>query len=455
MPKVLVLTAIDSSGSAGLTAAVEAIRSQGVEAFPVATALTGQRVINDRVEPRIEMPRERILEIIKLNEPYDLAFLGLSPISAEELGYRSVVDPAIKTSYGAPLAKLEDVKKTIRGAYVITPNASEAKLLAGSDDISYALEALSEYSERVIITGVEGKDLIRTPHGRIVEIKPRGIAVGYRDLRGSGTLYAATIAALIAKGYNVIDSAREAKRLVEISSALSVYNDSLKADMQVTLRSKAIEAESYKKLKEAIEELLAIKTLPKALPEVGSNFAYALPRAATEDDVFGISGRIVRSKRPLKANLVGEITLGGSGHIARAILAMMRYYPRLRACMNIKFSERVIEALKEMFVVSFYDRREEPEEIKRQEGKTTSRGISQAVERAKSLYGEKEIDIVYHRGDWGKEPMILVFGREPREVVEKIKKIIDLYDAPSRACTLSYAFLAPLDTQDALLRCAA
>ncbi|MGB0856019.1 MAG: thiamine-phosphate synthase family protein [Nitrosopumilus sp.] len=35
-----------------------------------------------------------------------------------------------------------------------------------------------------------------------------------------------------------------------------------------------------------------------------------------------------------------------------------------------------------------------------------------------------EPDIIYHKGDFGKEPMIIVFGTTPDNVLEKILKII-------------------------------
>ena len=33
-------------------------------------------------------------------------------------------------------------------------------------------------------------------------------------------------------------------------------------------------------------------------------------------------------------------------------------------------------------------------------------------------------DVIYHKGDFGKEPMIMVFGRNPDDVLKKILKII-------------------------------
>ena len=38
--------------------------------------------------------------------------------------------------------------------------------------------------------------------------------------------------------------------------------------------------------------------------------------------------------------------------------------------------------------------------------------------------GGRVPDLVYHLGDWGKEPMILVFGRDSMDVVEKVRRLI-------------------------------
>ena len=32
-------------------------------------------------------------------------------------------------------------------------------------------------------------------------------------------------------------------------------------------------------------------------------------------------------------------------------------------------------------------------------------------------------DIIYHKGDMGKEPMILIFGKNPNDVIKKTSKI--------------------------------
>ncbi|GEM_PF-2367914 len=431
MGRVLVVTPVDSSGASGLTAATEAIRAVGADPYPVPSAFTIQGIVNTDVKS-FGVPKEYIIEAIRKNEPYDAAFLAVSPVVPEEVGTKCVVDPVFKTSYGAKLFDLEGVKRLIKGAYVITPNYEEAVVITGSKDVESILEELSEYSERVIVKNVNGYDYVRTPHGRIVRISPKTPAVGYRDLRGTGTFYASTIAGLISNGYNPVDAARIAKRLVEMSSALSVYTGSRKTDTLIYLRSEKIKKETRERLIEGIKNVIRLEKLPALMPEVGSNFGFALPRASDKNEVYGITGRIVRVKKPPGVVVAGEVKLGGSSHIARAIVAMMRHYPEIRSCMNIRYDPRIIEAIEGEFLVSYYDRREEPEEVKRVDGRTTQRGIDQAVRRGIEKYGKRPLDVVYHTGDRGKEPMILVFGRDPNDVYEKIRRILEILEDKNR-----------------------
>jgi hydroxymethylpyrimidine/phosphomethylpyrimidine kinase len=45
-------------------------------------------------------------------------------------------------------------------------------------------------------------------------------------------------------------------------------------------------------------------------------------------------------------------------------------------------------------------------------------GVSQALSK------NPDADIIYHTGGMGKEPMIIIFGQNPQEVVDKVKKIL-------------------------------
>ncbi|KEQ56331.1 Thiamine-phosphate synthase ThiN protein, partial [Marine Group I thaumarchaeote SCGC AAA799-N04] len=59
----------------------------------------------------------------------------------------------------------------------------------------------------------------------------------------------------------------------------------------------------------------------------------------------------------------------------------------------------------------------EPKNVKIQ-GSTIRWGISSALKNSKRIP-----DVIYHKGDFGKEPMIIVFGKTPENVLEKILKI--------------------------------
>ncbi|WP_335755193.1 thiamine-phosphate synthase family protein [Thermococcus gorgonarius] len=57
--------------------------------------------------------------------------------------------------------------------------------------------------------------------------------------------------------------------------------------------------------------------------------------------------------------------------------------------------------------------------MKRAKKGTMEWGIESAVKRS-----EKRPDLIYHLGDWGKEPMVLIFGRSALEVVERVELLL-------------------------------
>ena len=111
-----------------------------------------------------------------------------------------------------------------------------------------------------------------------------------------------------------------------------------------------------------------------------------------------------------------KLTCGttGSSHLAKYILGVIKHDSTKRAAVNLKFSDEALAVLeKRELEVSFYDRREEPEEIKRTEGMIIPWGVEQAIKRI-----GKVPDVVYHRGDVGKEPMIVIFGEQAYDLAK-------------------------------------
>ncbi|MEM1619596.1 MAG: thiamine-phosphate synthase family protein [Fervidicoccaceae archaeon] len=181
--------------------------------------------------------------------------------------------------------------------------------------------------------------------------------------------------------------------------------------------------EVLENLQRALGTLAASSSLIISLglvPEVGINVAMSLPSkyARGPEDVAAFPGRIVAAEGLLRA--LGPPTFGASRHLARAILAVQKSHPVVRAAVNVRYSEKLVEAAQWLGLnVSSYDRREEPEEVKAREGATIPWGVGVALEK---LRGARP-DVIYHVGDYGKEPMLTVFGERATDVVDKLVRM--------------------------------
>jgi hydroxymethylpyrimidine/phosphomethylpyrimidine kinase len=112
-----------------------------------------------------------------------------------------------------------------------------------------------------------------------------------------------------------------------------------------------------------------------------------------------------------------------SKHVAATVLVAQRFETTVRAGMNIRFSEeilRVCERLK--LTVSSYDRTREPPEVKSTEGRSTIWGAEEAIKAIGRVP-----DIIFHRGDWGKEPMITILAPTATEATKIAQNIAAEY----------------------------
>jgi len=176
-------------------------------------------------------------------------------------------------------------------------------------------------------------------------------------------------------------------------------------------------AKAVKELKQALDKIKKCKNFTDLIPEVGTNIAYALKDAKDIEEVAAVPGRIRNAMgKPVFLNP----KFGGSRHMACAVLSIMEFDKEKKCAMNIKYDEKVLNVCKKMgLTVSFYDRRDEPEELKGKEGESLPWGIEQAVKKA-----GKVTDIIYDLGDWGKEPVIKIIGKNPKEVVDIVVSLV-------------------------------
>jgi hydroxymethylpyrimidine/phosphomethylpyrimidine kinase len=447
--RALTIAGSDSGGGAGIQADLKTFASLGVHGMSVITSITAQNTYEVRavfdlplniIEAQFRAVAEDIgVDASKTGMLSNSDIVKLVANLVKNYGLPVVVDPVMIAKSGASLLKEEAVEALMRYlipvATVVTPNKFEAERLAGLSINSlsdakkaakYIVEELG--AQAVVLKGghIEGDESVDILYysGTFKEFRAKRIHT--KNTHGTGCSFSAAITAELAKGKPIDEAVKIAKMFITtaIEHGLQLGRGSGPVNPIAWL---AIPAEKFfvlENLQRAVEILEESGHLVSTLvPEVGMNIVMALPKPYAKglDSVAGVMGRIVRVGGKVKA--VGPIAFGASRHMARAVLKAMEFDERFRAVANIRFDEELIEIAKGLgYSVSFYDRSQEPVEIKSVEGATISWGVEQAVTRVKRVP-----DVIYHKGDWGKEPMINVFGFTAVDVAEKILKLAKAY----------------------------
>jgi len=447
--RALTIAGSDSGGGAGIQADLKTFAALGVHGMSVITSITAQntyevRAVFDLPLNIIEAQFRAVVEDIGVDAS-KTGMLSNSDIVklvanlVKNYGLPVVVDPVMIAKSGASLLKEEAVEALMRYlipvATVVTPNRFEAERLTGLSINSlsdakkaakYIVEELG--AQAVVLKGghIEGDESVDILYysGTFKEFRAKRIHT--KNTHGTGCSFSAAITAELAKGKPIDEAVKIAKMFVTaaIEHGLQLGRGCGPVNPIAWLAVPAEKLFVLENLQRAVEILEESGHLVATLvPEVGMNIVMALPKPYAKglDSVAGVMGRIVRVGGKVKA--VGPIAFGASRHMARAVLKAMEFDERFRAVANIRFDEELIEIAKGLgYSVSFYDRSQEPVEIKSAEGATIPWGVEQAVTRVKRVP-----DVIYHRGDWGKEPMINVFGFTAVDVAEKILKLAKAY----------------------------
>jgi len=432
MKTVLTIAGVDSGGGAGIAADLKTFAALGVHGACVVTSLTAQNtkgILDSFDIPAgfIEEQFDAVVGDIKidcaktgmLSSP-DIVRTVANLIRKEKLPL--VIDPVMAAQAGGTLLKNEAVQVLIDEllplSIVVTPNVREAETLSGIkikdiNDVQKAAKIIHELGARaVIVTGghLEGTDVLYSD-GEFTLIEGKLIKGG---THGSGCTHSAVITAELAKRTILVEAAHRAKKFVEQAIARSVKIGGGVSPVN-QLGYELSEAGRYRVIKnveEAVELIENNKDFSNLIPEVGCNIAMGIQDASMVSDVAAVSGRIVRLKGAPHA--VGCVAFGASSHIARIVLTAMHYDDTMRAAMNIRYSEEALTVCKELGMeVESFSREDEPEGVS-----TMEWGVADAI-----LRGGRTPDVIYDKGDVGKEAMIRLLGREAMEVAGRAIKI--------------------------------
>ena len=440
MKRVLTIAGSDSGGGAGIQADIKTITLLGGYAMSVVTALTAQntkevRAIHALPPAFIGQQLDTVLSDIGADAAKTGMLFNTPAIEAvaDRLSAygmkRIVVDPVMVAKGGNTLlvdeARGTLVKCLIPMAMLVTPNIPEAEVLSNKSistekDIYEAARIIKAMGPKyVLIKGghfvgpandilYDGKDFfefsrerVHTPH-----------------THGTGCAYSAAIATYLAMDLEIQQAVERAKDFIHTAIRCAVPLGMGHGPTNVYAPF-ARDLERYRVLDALQTSLVRLQkaSIGHLIPEVQSNLGYALPFAETRAHVAAFPGRLVRLGETIVS--VHGPAFGASRHMASIILTTMRHDPRYRSAMNLRFSESRVRQCQALgWRVRAFDRTHEPDDVKKREGSSLEWGTEMVLSA-----GTKIPDVIYDRGDIGKEPMIRVLGQTPHEVVDKVLQL--------------------------------
>ena len=422
---ILSIGGSDTSSGAGIQSDIKRFSNNGFYPFTVITALTSQNTKKiTSIEPvskrSLELQMESVLsdfhiDAVKIGMVFNTQIIKAIHSKLKNSKFPIVVDPIIKSTTGRLLLKknaLPDYRKMIIPlADVITPNRYESKILTGITDARKAAKKIQSMgAKNVIITGFTESnnkiyDFILEPNNQY-KISGKKLPIVNH---GSGCDYSASMTESLAKGLPISKAVKIAKKFVYQS-----IKNSINIGKGINITHQEIPKDALS-LHNSIDEFRQIKNIHRVIPECQTNFVFAKTNPKTINDVLGISGRLVKTGKEIET--AGQIVYGGSQHVASAVIEVNKKFPEILSCINIKYDKKIILKAKKLgLTVLSYDRIKEPKKIKSKENSSIIWGVANSLKN-------KCPDLIYHKGDIGKEAMILIFGINPNNVIKKVSKL--------------------------------
>ncbi len=223
LKKLLILSALDPSGGAGMSADVKTSHSLGVYSCPVITALTYQNtcevrgafVFNREV---VEKQLNAVVDDVKIDFAKAGAFMRCCYAKLLwEKDIPFVYDPVIAATVGFKFSEAEECAKIAKFCDVLTPNVSEAEAICRALNLKY--ESVEEMCEkiheelgcRVVVTGKT--DVVYD--GKKFK-KISSVHTGF-EVHGTGCVYSTALACYLIS-FELFEAAKLARAFVSKSA---------------------------------------------------------------------------------------------------------------------------------------------------------------------------------------------------------------------------------------------
>jgi hydroxymethylpyrimidine/phosphomethylpyrimidine kinase len=433
----LTIAGSDSGGGAGIQADLKTFMAHRVHGLSIITSLTAQNT--REVRDVFNVPTDFIeSQFEAVHRDFQVGAAKTGMLSEEKIikavskkigDYPLVVDPVMVSESGGRLLETSAVEtlkeELIPKAVLVTPNIFEAEILADMkinslEDMKKATRKISRLGCSTVVKGghLNAVDVLHMDN-KIYTFEGAKLK---GEFHGSGCVYSSSISANLALGFDLVTSVSNAKHFMSgvLESAYSPGKGDLKAVNPLRIGFEVEVDDVLLTLRRAVLQLESLQGLHRLSPEVGMNICFARVGATQVEDVAGVSGRIVKTGNQIRG--VGSLGYGYSNHVARVVLSVMAKNGAARSAMNIKYSPELIKKIAGVldFKIAFFERKDEPEGLS-----TMEWGTKNAIEKLGFLP-----DLIYDRGGLGKEPMIRIIGKNPIDVVSKLKSILEVFDEP-------------------------
>ncbi len=438
-PVALTVAGSDSSGGAGIQADLRAFAVVGVHGTTVVTAVTAQnsrgvRSINPIPVHEVGAQFDSVAQDMgprwaKTGMLHDGKMVRMVADKVSEHGIPFVVDPVLRATSGDSLSEIgmaeSMVLELFPHATLVTPNVEEASLILRGRNIGdvkemkMAAEDIREMGPGAVL--LKGGHLDVT-HGVVdVLCTDRGVFEEFRHPRrpgafhGTGCALSALITGYLAKGEPLERAVARSERVLQtmIASAYHAGGGAKFLDHMAPVKMAALRWEVARQVRLAarqVEQML----IDEWLPEIGTNIVYALPKATVAEEVAALSGRIHRVCKHAQA--MGHVNFGASKYMATVVLAAIRVDPDMRAALNIRRTEDHLRRAREAgLVVASFERSLEPADAP----KDVEWGTLEAIRVTGAVP-----DVIEDSGGKGLEPVMRVLGKDPAELVDKVRRIM-------------------------------
>jgi len=453
----------DPTCGAGIQADIRTFDRCGVHPFSVITAITYQSATEFYGFKSLSDDLNKQLDAIFTSYPVKFVKIGMIPdvkaldiivdvVKQHEL--IAVLDPVSISSAGKRLSsegfELEIERSLFPYVKILTPNINEASFYANRDLLNKTTENIAELKEAatilvkklcsdnpaldaektVVIKSAGAKrgelfDLVCTSKGIgsnenyefTLYQKPKLSING--NVHGTGCVFSSAITAFLAKGNPLA---------MAIEKAESFFDAKFQKFVELPNKGKVIDLTISKERVEVINQIKEIynffsrfRKFSKLIPEVRMNISGALPHATTKDEIAGIEGRITIINGYPQAS--GEIKFGVTDHTARLILSAKKFDNSINYVINLKYNPNWIDLIQQNTDLELQEiiREDQPEEIKKQEFSTMQWLIKESIASKGKIP-----DIIWDKGAMGKEPIIRLFSKNSKNMIEKLKKIIEI-----------------------------